>query len=73
MKNLKYKSHMLIKLLNLINIGIKKCRNIKQKLKNYKDKLLQDIKHKWKSFKNKYNSLLAINKNNQHKPLILKK
>ena len=73
MKNLKYKWHILIKLLNLINIGIKKCWNIKPRLINYKDKLLLGIKHKCKSFKNKYNSLSAINKNNQQKPSILKK
>ena len=64
---------MLIKLLNLINIGIKKCSNTKLKLKSYKDKLLLGIKHKWNSFKNKYNSLSAINKNSQHKPSTLKK
>lgn len=67
MKNLKSKWHMLKKLLNLINIGIKKCCSIKLKQKNYKNKLLLDIKPKWKSFKNRYNSLLVINKNNQEK------
>ncbi len=56
MKNHKYKWHMLKKLHNLINIGMKKCQNIKQKQKNYKNKLLIDIKHKWKSFKNKYSN-----------------
>lgn len=67
MKNLKSKWHMLKKLLNLINIGIKKCYSIKLKQKNYKNKLLLDIKPKWKSFKNRYNSLLVINKNNLEK------
>ena len=57
MKNHKYKWHMFNKLLNLTNIGIKKCQNIKQKQKSYKNKLLIDIKHKWKNLKNKYSNL----------------
>lgn len=56
MKNHKYKWHMLKKLHNLINIGMKRCQNIKQKQKNYKNKLLIDIKYKWKSLKNKYSN-----------------